>query len=78
MELVAVQGYLEEGVFHPDQPLPLGKVPAVLTFVAAPAAAKVAPKPRPRFSFDEALAMTANTSTVQVADEVTAEREEGD
>lgn len=75
MKLIAVQGYLEEGVFHSDQPLPPGKVPAVLTFVAAPAAAKVVPKPHPRFSFDEALRLSTQPD-VTISDAVIEERKE--
>ena len=74
MELTTVAGRLEKGVFHPHQPLPPQDGPAVLTFVLE-APARPSEGSRPRFSFDEALALSAG-SGVTISDAVIEERRE--
>lgn len=79
--LVTLRGTYENGVVRLDEPLPAAaSLPAgevLVTFLASkPERALVATPPKKRFSFDKALALTANTSHVKVADEVEAERNE--
>lgn len=82
--LVTVRGTYENGVVRLSEPLPAAaSLPAgevLVTFLASmpERASVVTPPKKPRFSFDKALALTADTSHVQVADEVEAERTERD
>ncbi len=81
--LVTVHGTYENGVVRLDEPLPaaasLQAGEVLVTFLASkPERTTVATPHKKRFSFDEALALTADTSHVQVADEVEAERREED
>ena len=78
--VVTVRGRYENGVVRLEEPAPAAAQTAqvLVTFLTSkttrPSRAK-SPK-KPRFSFDEALALTADTSHVEVAAEVEAEREE--
>lgn len=80
--LVTLRGTYENGVVRLSEPLPdTANLPAgevLVTFLASKPERIPAAKPpkKPRFSFDKALALTADTSHVQVADEVEAERSE--
>lgn len=81
--LVTVRGTYENGVVRFSEPLPTDHLPAgevLITFLAnkPERAPGVKPHKKPRFSFDKALALTADTNHVQVADEVEAERTEED
>lgn len=75
--LVTVQGTYENGTIRLDEPAPAAPAgPVLITFLAEAAIPASSPPGRPRFSFDEALALTAESSHISVADEVIAEREE--
>lgn len=76
--LVTVQGTYENGAIRLDEPVPTTVTGRVLVTFLPKATTPVAPTlpQRPRFSFDEALALTAESSSVSVADEAMAEREE--
>ena len=82
--LVTVRGTYEDGIVRLNEPLPpttglaAGEVLVTFLAVTKPERAPVAMPPQKRFSFDEALALTADTSHVQVAGEVEAERKEED
>lgn len=76
--LVTVQGTYENGTIRLDEPVPTTNQttrPVLITFLEPAAPTDIKPV-RPRFSFDEALALTAESSHISVADEVIAEREE--
>ncbi len=78
--LVTVRGTYENGVVRLSEPLPDASAQAgevLVTFLASkPGRTLVAKPKKKRFSFDQALALTADTSHVQVAAAVEADREE--
>ncbi|WP_375417378.1 hypothetical protein [uncultured Hymenobacter sp.] len=81
--LTTVKGTYQNGVVRLDEPVAATNEPArpvlVVFLEPAPATTPVsAPVSTPRFSWDEALALSAGTSHVSVADEVVAERQERD
>lgn len=81
--LVTVRGTYENGVVRLNEPLPDTAGPqageVLITFLTTNTErTPIVKPPKNRFSFDEALALTADTSHVQVADEVEAERAQED
>ena len=79
--LVTVRGTYENGVVRLDEPAPAAAQAAevLVTFLASPVerplAAAPTPVPKPRFSFDEALALPTTPGS-SVSDAVLEEREE--
>lgn len=77
--LTTVEGTYQDGVVRLNEPAPLAGQPVrrvLVVFLEPEFQAAPTPAPTPRFSWDEALALSADTSHISVADEVLAERQE--